>query len=179
MQRKTATQELMRECIFTALMLLMEKEDYDRITITDIAKRAGVSRMAYYRMYRSKDDILTDHMRWVFDRIADQVKEQKITTEKEFFICYYREVQKNTVFLKNVVKAGLMEQVWRIMKDYADDFYMYRKGGKNPEGEDRYRVSFFVGGILLLTREWLESGMNESVEEMASISTRTADALLS
>ena len=33
-----------KECIFTALLILMEKKTYEEITITDIAKKAGVSR---------------------------------------------------------------------------------------------------------------------------------------
>ena len=37
-----------KECIFTALLILMEKKPYEEITITDIAKKAGVSRMSYY-----------------------------------------------------------------------------------------------------------------------------------
>lgn len=36
-------------------MDLMEKEDYEKTTITDIANHAGVSRMSYYRVYQSKD----------------------------------------------------------------------------------------------------------------------------
>lgn len=50
MTQKTISHELAKECIFTALMLLMEKQDYEKITITDIARRAGVSRMTYYRV---------------------------------------------------------------------------------------------------------------------------------
>ena len=38
---------LAKECIVTALVELMKIRDYDSISITDIAKKAGVSRMAY------------------------------------------------------------------------------------------------------------------------------------
>ena len=55
---KTTDHTLVKECIFTALILLMEQQDYDKITITDITKKAGVSRMTYYRLYSSKEDIL-------------------------------------------------------------------------------------------------------------------------
>ena len=177
MGRKAASKELVEECIFTALMILMEKEDYDSITITDITKRAGVSRMAYYRLYRSKDDIIISHLRGVFENIEGQVKGQKITTEREFFICYFQEVKNNKGFLRNVVKAGMMEQVWRIMKSYAVSLHVFRFGQEKPDKEERYRLSFLVGGILLVTREWLESGMKESVEQVADFACRAAQRL--
>ena len=41
---------------------LMENHIYDSISITDITNLAGVSRMAYYRTYNSKDEILIKHI---------------------------------------------------------------------------------------------------------------------
>ena len=52
------TKEFTKNCIMDALIQLMHTKDYNDITITDITKRAGVSRMSYYRNYKSKDDIL-------------------------------------------------------------------------------------------------------------------------
>ena len=47
----------------------MEKEDYEKITVIDITKRAGVSRMSYYRIYQSKDDIIETHLIEVFEEM--------------------------------------------------------------------------------------------------------------
>lgn len=52
-------QSLVEEYMFKALVLLLEQKPYDKISITEIAKRAGVSRMSYYRNYSSKDEIIT------------------------------------------------------------------------------------------------------------------------
>ena len=67
MGRKPTSHKLVKECIYTALMELMEKEDYEKITVIDITKRAGVSRMSYYRIYQSKDDIIETHLIEVFE----------------------------------------------------------------------------------------------------------------
>ena len=63
-----------KECIFTALLILMEKKPYEEITITDIAKKAGVSRMSYYRLYKSKDDILIQYFNEVFEELLERAK---------------------------------------------------------------------------------------------------------
>ena len=64
------------DCIYEALVILMETKPYKEITITDITRKAGVSRMAYYRNYQDKDDILIDHLREQLEE-ATQVFLQK------------------------------------------------------------------------------------------------------
>ena len=49
---------LTKECIVTAVLLLMDVMPYNKITITDICKKAGVSRNAFYRNYPKKDAIM-------------------------------------------------------------------------------------------------------------------------
>lgn len=51
-----------KESIFTALMIIMEKKDFKEISITEITKKAGVSRMAFYRNYNQMEDIIINHL---------------------------------------------------------------------------------------------------------------------
>ena len=64
----------LKDCIFTALILLMEQKDYHQITITDIAKKAGVSRMTYYRTYSSKEDILIQYFNKVTQELSMEIR---------------------------------------------------------------------------------------------------------
>lgn len=50
--------QLTRESIETALLFLMEKKDLKQISISELVKKAGVSRNAFYRNYKSKEEIL-------------------------------------------------------------------------------------------------------------------------
>ena len=59
MRTKNESNKLAKECIVTALIELMKVRDYASITITDLTRKAGVSRMAYYRNYTSKEDIIS------------------------------------------------------------------------------------------------------------------------
>lgn len=177
MGRKPTSHKLVKECIYTALMLLMEKQDYEKITITDISRRAGVSRMAYYRVYQSKDDIIKTHMADVFDQIIDQAKKQEFSTEEEFFICFFSTVQQNTPLFINALKANLLEFMWRKMKEYGIALFTAFYQPTADAVFLNYRVCFFTGGFLHITREWLETGMKESVETMAQISCCIAEAV--
>ena len=50
--------EYSKQSMAEALLRLMETEDYDRITIQQIVDAAGVSRMAFYRNFETKDQII-------------------------------------------------------------------------------------------------------------------------
>ena len=49
--------QLTRECLQLALMHLMGEHPYEKITVSEIVRRAGVSRTAFYRNYTDKEDI--------------------------------------------------------------------------------------------------------------------------
>lgn len=50
--------QLTRESIETALLFLLEKKDMRHISISELVRKAGVSRNAFYRNYKSKEEIL-------------------------------------------------------------------------------------------------------------------------
>ena len=62
MARKNKSNQVSREYLLKAFVSLMQTENYSDITVTDITTAAGVSRMAYYRNYTSKDQILTMYL---------------------------------------------------------------------------------------------------------------------
>lgn len=48
-----------KDYLTTALLQLLEKNIYSSITVSQVVRRAGVSRMAFYRNFDSLDDVLT------------------------------------------------------------------------------------------------------------------------
>ena len=49
-----------RMCIGEAVFSLMDKKPYEEIRVSDIVKRAGVSRMTFYHYYEQKEDALDE-----------------------------------------------------------------------------------------------------------------------
>ena len=72
--------QLTRECLQLSLMHLMRSRicllytspsPYEKITISEIVRRAGVSRTAFYRNYTDKEDILHELGDEIIKRIAE------------------------------------------------------------------------------------------------------------
>ena len=52
MRRKNTTTEMMMGYMCSALLELMLEKDYAKISIGEIAKKAGVDRSSYYRHFK-------------------------------------------------------------------------------------------------------------------------------
>jgi AcrR family transcriptional regulator len=48
--------------IFDALMLLMDKKPYHKITVSDITGKAGIARQTFYRNYDDKDAVIFEYL---------------------------------------------------------------------------------------------------------------------
>lgn len=114
--KKSTANELGRECIYIALLQLMEQQPYSEITVTDIARRAGVSRMTYYRNYSSKDDILIQHIDELFRSIEGQIIPGRMQYS-ELWGLFFRQFRQSRL-VAAVVKAELAESVFRCFSSH-------------------------------------------------------------
>lgn len=73
MKKKThATNVFIKECIAQALMTLLKKKELSAISITELTKVAGVSRMAYYRNFTSKEEIISSYCDIILQRYDEE-----------------------------------------------------------------------------------------------------------
>lgn len=160
-----------RECIFTALLLLMEQKPYKEITITDIAARAGVSRMSYYRLYKSKDDILIQYADQVFSEFMEELKSVKEMDKYCFSLLIFRLGRREHQLLEGVFQAKLYEQVLSRLIQYGTYLaeYAFRMDMADPRTD--YWIHEMAGKFCLVLHHWIERGMPETPEEMAEFMT--------
>ena len=58
-----------RECLQTALIYLMGEKSFEKISISELVRRSGVSRTAFYRNYSSKEEILNEACTSILDHL--------------------------------------------------------------------------------------------------------------
>ncbi len=189
-QNKEAT----KDCIFTALILLMEQKEYKYITVTDIARKAGVSRMTYYRTYSSKEDILVQHFQksaraMIPDALhgipaesgqdagadtgAGNLSKSASEDNARRALCiFFAWFQKNRGLTKLLDDAGLMGLLIECFSVFTE--YLFRMlHAQNPEKtKQNYAENFAIGGLFSVLTHHLENGASESPEEMAEITLK-------
>jgi len=66
METDRRSTSIIRESVRIAFIDLLKKKDYDDITITELCRRAGVSRTGFYRNYYDKREIIEDVIEELF-----------------------------------------------------------------------------------------------------------------
>ena len=95
------------ESLQGALLQLITKKPYDSITVTELCKKAGVSRMAFYGNFESKDDIIKkivyDLQTELFLRIGSPFR-QEVTYN--WYLDMFRFSAEKSDVLKSIFCAG-------------------------------------------------------------------------
>ena len=156
--------EYSKRSMAEALLHLMETEDYDRITIQQIVDEAGVSRMAFYRNFETKDQIL----QYYVDRITDEFVRDAHMKEKydnaemlDYFIAIFRHLTSQRKLSSLLIHAGKFD----LVRGEFERILSYRA----KDHKDLYRYHFLGGGICSIYYAWLVSGCEESVEELTDM----------
>ena len=165
MEKTNEVNLLTKECILTALLRLMDEKPYESITITDITSLAGVSRMAYYRNYKNKDDILIDKL---FDEERKLEESIPLKDDVSFYdvILYVSDfIQENADVINALYSAGLGYRLTDMLNDRIYNYFPVTTVLK----EGKYAVAFYVGAILSVFKLWINGGMIETAEEISKI----------
>ena len=166
MSPRRSSNGFIKECIVTALVDLMKDKDFQHITITEITQKAGVSRMAYYRYYSSKNDILNQYMEDVTSSVRDVAR---VSSDENKMRTYFREMfeqlGKHNDLCVAVIKANLGELLLNNISKH-----MFRTFGRDDMTvRQNYELHLVIGGFSNLFIQWLINDRRESSDEMAQI----------
>ncbi len=149
-----------KECLRTAIFKLMEQKSFDKITITDIAKCAGVSRAAFYRNYATKEALVEDVCRCLIEELTSSVQSECFrTNRRQWYQNFFRVVQENSVFFRAYLKANLRLSNGKIT-ELVHPCATIQQHYRNVAGE---------GAFISILTEWFLTGMKQTPEEMGII----------
>lgn len=168
-------QALSRECIQEALFLLMQEQPLADITISAISERSGISRMGFYRNYKTKTDVLndyfTDELRRVLARIGDL---QPLTAERLVPI-YFNYIADHGERFKlalagagdNAFYAPFVELIGGFFTDHI------RRPWFTGTYAD-YWKQFVTAGMYAVTVNWIKEDFATPIPTLVSVTTHLA-----
>jgi len=157
---KIKREALVGEYITEALLILMKKEAYREISITEICAKAGVTRMSFYRNFESKEDVLRRWIAGVTERfLAASEISYKEDTAEEYFTKLFTHLERYKGICDALYRADLIylvkEQFDRVLVELHHEDY------------DDYKSYFLSGGIYNVFLLWLINGAKERPQELA------------
>lgn len=150
-------------CIGEAVFALMDKKSYEAIKISDIVKKAGVSRMTFYHYYETKEDALEDYFHEIVAGYVRECEAKNITGfhSMSSIVHALKYFDRYACFIMKLVNAGLYSLIIDAMNGYMVErilpFYSI----------PAYELYFYGGALLNVFIKWEEGGKCEPAEKIA------------
>ncbi len=163
-------EEQIHQCLFDALIELMQTTPIDYISVHDLVEKAHVSRSAFYRRYRDKYDLLNQSYERILEKTLFTFNQG--TSWKEAITKIYQVIQENHVFFKNAFESeddnSLKNYIFdRTMKMESE--ILGKAGIDTSSDKVQYRLRAYIAGGLELTVTWVKSGAVFPLEELVEI----------
>lgn len=167
-----AQNQLTKESIFTALMFLMEQKNFKDISITEITTKAGVSRMAFYRNYNFKEDIITTYIDELLMNYSNEILnrgKEDLYENMRLYFSYFREHEK---LISNLIRSDLINMLLEKCIEFLHALSKSVDCNKDyPEEKQKFWIEYIAGGLFNVLIGWTKDGMKQSDEDMAKIVT--------
>lgn len=164
-----------------ALLLLLEKKDFEYITIKEICKKAGVNRSTFYLHYENMNDLLEETLENKAKELLLKYPDyNNFSVDKNLndlylftpkivmpYLSFLRENKKIYKLANNNLSLFRVEKTTFSM--YEKLFYPIMEKFKIPDEEKKYIITFYMNGLNGIFKLWLDNDCSESDEFIADL----------
>jgi len=139
-----------------------------KLTISEVVKKASVSRMAFYRNYGSLEQVLEEYFEPKFADIFNKAPyksnhEQKVIDLTNFFLDLSGEFQM-------AIESEYIQLLYKIFKSHITQLYDKIIPFPDWTGAKRsYWIDFMSAGVFEIWVMWIKNGQKESLEEITAL----------
>ena len=166
MRRKNTTHEMMMGYMAGALLELMLEKDYTKISIGEIAKKAGVDRSSYYRHFKSKEDIIS----FFFDMVLKESLDGYTNLSSIDFTLYIHSIYTAFFNYRKEILIIHYANLSFLLLDVLSKRFQFSELAKDFPLSKQYELSYIIGGIYNNLIFWMSRDMKETPDELTEIS---------
>ena len=171
-----------------ALIALLEKKDFEYISVKEICEAADVNRSTFYLHYENTRDLLEESIRYMNDRFLSYFPQDGKTVigkiencpEEELFLVTPEYLTPYLTYIRDhkriFMTAMRNPEVFHADAAYRDMFrYIFNPILERfhvPAQERHYRMAFYIHGCMGIVSEWLKNDCSEPIESVIAIFER-------
>ena len=170
-----------------ALLELLEKKDFDYITVKEICDVAKVNRSTFYLHYENTYELLNETTQYILDKhfayydierkkvvlqLNNSSRTELIFVTREYLVPYLTFIKDNRRIFNLVIKQFQvmnMDEVYVKMFKYIFEPILVQFGV--PLKERSYVIKFYLTGVFAIVMEWLSNDCNEDLDFIIKVIT--------
>lgn len=160
-------------CMKAALLELMQQMDFEKITVKDICKRAGVNRSTFYAHYTDIYQMLDENEEYLSQGLIDEVEKQKVSAceGSSPFLPYLHYMKQHRYFYRVVLQN---RKTMPVRKSFAPLWEQLvapqcRAAGITDEETLLYYAVGFQASVSAVLQRWIETDCAKPESELAAI----------
>lgn len=151
--------------IARAFFYLLKGNQADSISVSSITAKAGVSRMAYYRNFETKMDIIDYYLGEALWNDFEMLYGNDPEFYKhEYGVAFFKTMQKHRDLFLLLEERGYSQAVLNAFDSTNEGLI----GDMPSNSIERYKLYCYSGASYNCMMAWLKSGCKESPEEMSN-----------
>ena len=152
-----------------ALIDLLRKKTFQKISVNELCEAAGVSRSAFYANFQDKYQLLAHCFQEKMTELDELTKDR---APKDFLMDMLNFVQKHSSFFFHTFGGSANEEMRQILYQFYNQHFtgiLEKRTAQGLElpGPVEAVSSFYVGGMTTLLLFWIKSGYKVPKEELA------------
>ncbi len=155
--------ERSREKLVRALLVSMEQYDFRELTVTQLAQEAGLSRKTFYRLFKSKEELLRFFFEGQYRECLAQIKARRLRHYWDVVQCYFDFCEQRRDLLLLLKRNGLLAPLFEGSYQYSFQVFEYVRTKETAEMYSPvlpYLLAYSVGGMYSMLLKWVERGMD-------------------
>lgn len=159
--------------IVNAFIELLEEKPLEHISITDIIKKANLSRPTFYYYYSNKDDLVETTFSKILDNVSSILQEDMTYQEgvmvkamtylkdnQKLCLALINHIPKINSLIREFITATILNSDFEDVTQLMEDTYQVPA---------HYALEIYVSIVTTIFTLWLEEGCKESPEEISHI----------
>lgn len=161
-----------KQLIHNAIAELLHEKPLDKITVSDVVRRANINRSTFYAHYENIPAVLNSLLQQTFIPIINVLSENTLSSEatpriilKKVQMLLESDMQFYKKLMTSNISSYLQEHIVELALDYL-----------NTHASSEYRIddttilniSFCTGGLVNLYKDWFNDKLEISLEELTN-----------
>lgn len=168
------------EAICEAFLLVSKEKELDKITVTDIIKRAGIVRSTFYNHYENIPALVTAIEDKTIQDIFALMETFHAKNDREMYksyflsICEYTMTNPLLASLLRSAKGGesFFEKAITMFHDYVREVIQDHTSSEHTKDEFSHMVAYTIGGTVGVLHKWCIENFQVPAEVIADILTQ-------
>lgn len=158
-----------KEKIEQVFQELLREEEFSKITVAEICRRANIHRTTFYGHYMDVLDLMDQMARDMYSDFMGAFLADEKFHMKEGFLAMFTFIRNHQEFFRNYINTSWRQQNRRAKMPEmleSDLGRLIREFGYQSEEELLYHQAFFTGGLVAMISRWIGRGCPEEPEEL-------------